>query len=107
MRIPSPIGIIVPWFVEDTLLCTLVKQTAKGRKSMMVFNGALLLEFAGWALEFCQVLACNPEVLGRSEVWDMLCCVPLHLLARAFRLLFSAFRVRLLPPPPPLLPHND
>ncbi|KAH9576340.1 hypothetical protein CY35_01G156300 [Sphagnum magellanicum] len=34
---------------------------------MMVFNGALLLEFAGWAVEFCQVLACNPEVLGRSE----------------------------------------
>lgn len=78
----------------------------KEEKSMMVFNGALLLEFAGWAVEFCQVLACNPEVLGRSEVWDMLCCVPLYLLARAFRLLFSAFRVRLLPPPP-LVPHND
>ncbi len=95
-----PLGLLFSGLLRIRYFALWWSRRRKEEKCMMVFNGALLLEFAGWAVKFCQVLACNPEVLGRSEVWDMLCCVPLHLLARAFRLLFSAFRVR-------LLPHND
>ena len=51
----------------------------------MVFNGAALMDVVGWALDVCQVLACNPEFLQRSEVLDLLCCVPFRLMARIVR----------------------
>lgn len=61
----------------------------------MVFNLAALLEVVGWALDVCQVLACNPEFLERGEVVDLLCCFPYQLIARAFTSLLASVRFRL------------
>lgn len=61
----------------------------------MVFNVAALLEVVGWALDVCQVLACNPEFLERSEVVYLLCCFPYQLIARALTSLLTSVRLRL------------
>ncbi|KAG0566249.1 hypothetical protein KC19_7G049400 [Ceratodon purpureus] len=61
----------------------------------MVFSSAALLDVVGWALDVCQVLACNPEFLERSEVVDLLCCIPFQLIARAYALLLASVRFRL------------
>ncbi|KAG0566248.1 hypothetical protein KC19_7G049400 [Ceratodon purpureus] len=58
----------------------------------MVFSSAALLDVVGWALDVCQVLACNPEFLERSEVVDLLCCIPFQLIARAYALLLASVR---------------
>lgn len=64
-------------------------------ESGMVFNVAALLEVVGWALYVCQVLACNPDILERNEVIDLLCCVPYHLMTRAFTSVLTSVRFRL------------
>lgn len=61
----------------------------------MVFNVAALLEVVGWALDVCQVLACNPDFLERSEIVDLLCCFPIQLITRAFTSLLANVRFRL------------
>lgn len=61
----------------------------------MMFNVAGLLEVVGWALDVFQVLGRNPEFFERSEVVDLLCCVPYQLLARAFTSLLGSLRFRL------------
>ena len=60
----------------------------------MVFNVAAVMDVVGWALDVCQVLACNPEFLERSEVVDLLCCVPHQLIARAYTSLVASLRFR-------------
>lgn len=59
----------------------------------MGFNGIIVCRIAGWSVEICQVLACNPEFLSRSEVWNLLCCVPWRLLWRGLTVFFSSFRL--------------
>lgn len=61
----------------------------------MVFSVAALVDVVGWELHVCQVLVCNPEILERSEVVDLLCCVPYQLLARAYTSLLASVRFRL------------
>ncbi|KAJ7571147.1 hypothetical protein O6H91_01G152500 [Diphasiastrum complanatum] len=45
----------------------------------MGFNAVLLCTVVGLSSDICQVLACNPDFLSRSELFDALCCVPLRL----------------------------